>query len=63
MASNNSNDAKWFAIMAVGIFSALSLWGIFDTFAPDPTSERIAACMSQSGMQYVPHGCIPAQSN
>jgi hypothetical protein len=60
MASNNSNDGKWFAIMMAGCFGCIAVMVIFTA---DPISERIAACMTQSGMQYVPHGCIPAQSN
>ena len=47
MASNNNNDAKWFGIMVVGIFSAMCVMVIFTN---DPISERIAACMTQSGM-------------
>jgi hypothetical protein len=61
--SNNSNDVKWLAVMVVGIISPLCLWGIFATFAPDPRSERIAACMSHTGMQYVEDNCVPVQSN
>ncbi len=60
MASNNNNDAKWFGIMVVGIFSAMCVMVIFTN---DPISERIAACMTQSGMQYVGDDCVPVQSN
>jgi hypothetical protein len=60
MASNNSNDLKWFAIIIAGCFGGMALMVIFTT---DPISERIAACMTQSGMQYVGDDCVPVQSN
>ena len=31
-------------------------------FAPDVQAKRIAACMTQTGMQYVGDDCVPVQS-
>jgi hypothetical protein len=60
MASNNINELKSLAVMVVGVFGSMAVMVIFTA---DPKSERIAACMTQSGMQYVGDDCVPAQSN
>jgi hypothetical protein len=31
-------------------------------FAPDVQAKRIAACMTQTGMQYVGDDCVPVHS-
>lgn len=48
-------EAKWIAIGVIGIFFAVAVM----SFAPDYMAERIAACMTQPGMQYVSNDCIP----
>jgi hypothetical protein len=49
------NEAKWIAIGAIGLFFALAAM----MYAPDAIAERIAACMTQPGMQFTEAGCLP----
>ena len=48
------NEVKWIAIGSIGLFAALAVM----SYAPDFIAERVAACMTQPGMQYVDGDCI-----
>ena len=59
MNKKMDNDFKWFIIGMIGVMLSLGIM----TFAPNEGAQRIAACMTQQGMQYVDGNCIPFGSN
>lgn len=53
------NNFKWLMIGFAAMSFALMAPAMFSAFGPDERAERIAACMTQPGMQYVDGDCIP----
>jgi hypothetical protein len=56
---NTDNDIKWMAIGVGTIMCGLFAYMAVASFSPDPIAERIAACMTQPGMQFTEDGCLP----
>jgi hypothetical protein len=55
----STDELKWGVLGVIGVAFAIAAMG----FAPDSISQRIAACMTQPGMQFVDDRCIPVAND